>query len=190
MSQDTATAAAPVVENATSRVEPIVGMPKAHVYDSRFGSLREAYALIGYTPEIDCNYLETRAARTSLIKGLADQIAASVPKIKPNLIAERAGGCLAVKDDFFVSLRVARCWQHSQRKCPTWTLRRGAKPRPGLVVIVRMNEENEHPFDYVLAPMISLPEHPLIVSEEALVKRYRCRSESIAGLIRALKRRL
>jgi DNA invertase Pin-like site-specific DNA recombinase len=166
------------------------GMPKAHVYDSRFGSLRKAYALIGYTPEIDCNYLENRAARTSLIKGLADQIAASVPEVKPNLIAERAGGCLAVKDDFFVSLRVARCWQHSQRNCSTWTLRRGAKPRPGLVVIIRMNEENEHPFDYVLAPMISLPEQPLIVSEEALAKRYRCRSENVAGLIRTLKRRL
>lgn len=164
--------------------------PKAHVYDSRFGSLRKAYALIGYTPEVDCNYLEARAARTSLIKELADEIAASVPKISANLIAERSGGCLAVKEDFFVSLRVARCWHHSQRKCPTWTLRRGARPRPGLAVIVRMNEENEQPLDYVLAPMTKLPKHPLIVTEEALAKRYRYRSESIAGLIRALKRRL
>jgi len=166
------------------------GMPKAHVYDRRFGSLRKTYALIGYAPEIDCNYLEARAGRTTLIKGLADQIAANVPKIKPNLIAERAGGCLAVKDNFFVSLRVARCWLHSQRKCLTWTLRRGAISRPGLFVVVRMNEENEHPLDYVVAPTFSLPKHPLIVSEEALRKRYRCRYGSIEGLIRALKRRL
>ena len=166
------------------------GMPKAHVYDSRFGSLREAYALIGYTPEIDCNYLQARATRTSFIKGLADQIAANVPKIEPNLIAERAGGCLAVKDDFFVSLRMVRCWRHSQRNCPTWTFRRGAKPRPGLFVIVRMQEGNECPFDYVLTPMTCLPERRLIVSEEALVKRYRCRFDSVAGLTRALKRML
>jgi DNA invertase Pin-like site-specific DNA recombinase len=166
------------------------GMPKAHVYDRRFGSLRKAYALIGFTPKIDCTYLETRAARTSLIEELADQIAAGVSKLHPDLIAERAGGRLAVQSDFFVSLRVARCWQHSQRNCPVWTLRRGAKPRPGLVVIVRMNKENDHPLDYLLAPMTGLPEHPLIVTEEAFVKRYKCRSKSIPGLIRALRRRL
>ena|SRR6202165_1631142 len=46
MSQDTATAAAPVVENATSRVEPIVGMPAAL---SRGRSLirPEAFTLAG-----------------------------------------------------------------------------------------------------------------------------------------------
>jgi hypothetical protein len=156
----------------------------------RFGTLRAAYALIGYTPEVDCSYLEARAERARLIKGLADEIVATVRRIKPSLIAERAGGCLAVEDGSFVSLRVARCWQHAQRNRPTWTLRRGAKPRPGFVVIVRMNEENERPLDYVLAPMKSLPERPQIVSEEALVKRYRCRAENIAGLIRVLKRKL
>ncbi len=166
------------------------GIPKAHIYDRRFGSLRKAYALIGYTPEIDCNYLEARAARTGLIMELADEIVAGVPQLKSELIAERAGGRLMARDDFFVSLRVLRCWRHSQRDCAIWTLRRGAKPHPGIFVLIRMNDQNERALDYILVPMRGLPEDRLMLTEKALVKRHRHRFGSVAGLIRALKRRL
>jgi hypothetical protein len=63
----------------------------------RFGTLRAAYALIGYTPEVDCSYLEARAERVRLIKGLADEIVATVRRIKPSLIAERAGAVWRLK---------------------------------------------------------------------------------------------
>jgi len=171
-------------------IDQAQGMPRAHIYDRRFGSLRKAYALIGYTPEIDCNYLEARAARTGLIMKLADQIVAGVPQVNPGLIAERAGGCLAVRDDFFVSLRVLRCWRHSQRKCPIWTLGWRTNPRPGLFVLARMDDRNERPLDYILVPASGIPEARIMLSEKPLVRRLRRRFESVAGLIRALKRRL
>ncbi|MBR0693255.1 recombinase family protein [Bradyrhizobium lablabi] len=164
--------------------------PKAHVYDRRFGSLRNAYALIGYVPETNYDYLETRIERAHLIKQLANEIGLSLALTNPSLIVERAGGCVMVKEGFFISVRVARCWQHSQRNCPAWTLRRGAKPRPGLVVIVRMDEKNAYPLDYLLSPMSSLPARPLVVSDTTLSKLYRCRFRSVATLIRSLKRRL
>ncbi|WP_426413467.1 recombinase family protein [Bradyrhizobium ganzhouense] len=173
--------------NAINRAK---GAPGADIYERRFGSLRKAYALIGYVPEGDYSYLETRGERISLIKQLAGEIGAGVSDVEPDLITERAGGCLAVKDGSFISLRVVRCWQHSQRHCPAWTLRRSSKMRPGLVVVVRLDEHNRVPLDFILTPRNGLPERPLIMTEAIVRKRFRSRFKGSGDLIRALKRRL
>lgn len=164
--------------------------PKHFVYERRFGSLRQAYALIGYTSEINCAYLDARAARDNLVKELAAQIAAGLPRVNPTLIVERSGGCLSVNERFFISLRVARCWHHSQTDCSTWTLRSGARPRPGLVVVARLNQENSKPLDYLLIPMAELPKRPQMFHEVSLFKRHKGRFKDVSALIRALKRRL
>ncbi|MBR0779043.1 recombinase family protein [Bradyrhizobium diazoefficiens] len=163
--------------------------PSADTYERRFGSLRNAYALIGYVPDADYRYLDTRSERSNLINRLAGEIAARLPNVHPDLIVGRAGGCLELKNGSFISLRVVRCWEHSRKHCPVWTLRRGSKPRPGVVVVVRLNEKNEQPLDYILAPIENLPTRPLILTETAIAKLYRQRFRSIVDLIRALKRR-
>lgn len=166
------------------------GMPCASIYERRFGSLRNAYAAIGFAPPGDYSYLETRGERIKLIEKLAAGIGAGVPNVDPGLITERAGGCLAVKGGSFISLRVVRCWQHSQKHCPAWTLRRGSKPRAGLAVVVRLDEQNRQPLDYILTSMSSLPERPRIVTEEVVKKRYRRRFKDTDELIRAMRLRL
>jgi len=173
--------------NAINRVK---GAPSAHLYERRFGSLRNAYALIGYVPDGNYSYLDTRGERANLIKQLAAEIAGGVPGVDPDLIAERAGGSLAVKDGSFISLRVVRCWKHSQRDCLAWTLRRGSKARPGLAVVVRLDEQNRQPVDFILATMTRLPERPLIMTEAVVTKHYRLRFKSAAELIHGLKRKL
>ncbi|MET4479632.1 recombinase family protein [Bradyrhizobium sp. F1.13.3] len=181
-----------VRQGALSRavIDRAKGGPKAYMYERRFGSLRNAYALIGYVPEADYRYLETRGERVNLIKQIAAEIGAGLPTVEPNLITERAGGCLAVRDGSFISLRVVRCWQHSQRHCLAWTLRRGSKPRPGLAVVVRLDEQNRQPLDYILTSTGSLPKLPQIMTEAAVKRRYRHRFKDAVELIRALKRRL
>ncbi|WP_375304413.1 recombinase family protein [Bradyrhizobium sp. A11] len=166
------------------------GVPCASIYERRFGSLRKAYALIGFTPLADYSYLDTRGDRMSLIQQLAAEISAGLPNLGSNLIAERTGGCLAVKGGSFISLRVARCWQHPQRRCRVWTLRRSAKQRPGIVVVVRLDEQNKQPLDYILAPMTSLPKRPLIMTQAVVQKKFRHRFKDASGLIRALKGKL
>ena len=165
------------------------GMPCASIYERRFGSLRKAYALIGFLPPGDYSYIDTRADRVSLIQQLAVGISAGVPNVGSNLIVERTGGCLAVKGGTFISLRVARCWQHPQRHCRVWTLRRSCKQHPGIAVVVRLDEQNKEPLDYILTSRDRIPERPLIMTEAVVRKRYRQRFKSTAELIRALKRR-
>ncbi len=173
--------------NAINRAK---GVPSADIYWRRFGSLRNAYALIGYTPDGDYRYLETRDDRKNLLKQLAAEIAAALPSVKPHFIDERAGGRLAVRDGSFISLRVVRSWQNHQRHGLTWTLRRSSKQRPGIAVVVRLDGQNKEPLDYILASASSIPKSPLIMTEAVVRKRYRSRFKRSADLIHALKRRL
>ncbi|MCK1719895.1 hypothetical protein [Bradyrhizobium sp. 141] len=114
-----------------------------------------------------------------------------VPTVSSDLIAERAGGCLAVKDGSFISLRVIRCWQHAQRHCRVWTLRRSSKQRSGLVVVIRLDEQNKQPLDFILTSMSRLPECPLIMTNVFVDKRFRrSRFKNLSGLVRALRRKL
>ncbi|WP_256465557.1 recombinase family protein [Bradyrhizobium sp. 138] len=166
------------------------GVPCASIYERRFGSLRKAYALIGFVPPEDYSYIDTRDHRVSLIQQLAAAIAAGVPNVGPGLIPERAGGCLAVKDGSFISLRVARCWQHPQRHCRVWTLRRSSKQHSGIAVVVRLDQQNKAAVDYILTSRDRIPERPLIVTEAVVGKRYRNKFKRSTDLIRALKREL
>ncbi|QOZ45546.1 recombinase family protein [Bradyrhizobium sp. CCBAU 53340] len=169
-------------------IDQAKGMPSAENYRRRFGSLRKAYELICYVPKADYRHLETRGERRDLIKHLAAQICSALPTIDPHLIAERSGGCLAVNDGSFISLRVVRSWQHSQRHCPAWSLRRGSHARPGLAVVVRLDEENQAPLDFILTAIDSLAQRPMIVTETTVGKVFRRRFKDPATLIAALKR--
>lgn len=164
-------------------------MPSASVYERRFGNLRKAYSLIGYTPDADYSYLETRGERISLIKQLAAEISAGLPGVEPALITERAGACLAMKSGHFISLRVARSWEHPQRHCLAWTLRRGSKARSGIAVVVRLDEQNREPLDFILTSVKSLPDRPLILTNAGVAKRYKQRFKNARELISVLKRR-
>ncbi|MBR1329871.1 recombinase family protein [Bradyrhizobium ottawaense] len=166
------------------------GMPCASIYERRFGSLRNAYELIGFAPPGDYSYIDTRGERLSLVQQLAVGIGARVHGADSQLIAERTGGCLALKDGSSISLRVIRCWEHPQRHCRVWTLRRSAKQHPGIAVLVRLDEQNKVPLDYILTTRDRMPERPLIMTEAVVRKRFRNRFRRSTDLIRALKRRL
>ncbi|AWL98050.2 recombinase family protein [Bradyrhizobium ottawaense] len=166
------------------------GMPCASIYERRFGSLRKAYELIGFAPPGDYSYIDTRGECLSLVQQLAVGIGARVRGADSQLIAERTGGCLALKDGSFISLRVIRCWEHPQRHCRVWTLRRSAKQHPGIAVLVRLDEQNKVPLDYILTTRDRMPERPLIMTEAVVRKRFRNRFRRSTDLIRALKRRL
>src|SRR5438105_4943028 len=87
----------------------------------------------------DFGYLDTRSDRINLIKQLAAKISAGLSSVHPSFIAERAGGCLAVKDGSFLSLQVVRSRQHSQKHSrpePCGV----ASGRPGVAVVARLDD--------------------------------------------------
>lgn len=165
------------------------GLPDADTYRRRFGSLRKAYALIGYVPEADYRYLETRRERSTIIEKLAARISAALPAANPHLVLERAGGFLEMTGGRSITLRVIRSWKHTQRDCLAWTLRRGARPRPGIAVVVRLDDQNKEPLDFVLTSTAALPKRPSIMTEGNIQRRYPNRFKRSDDLICALKRK-
>ena len=56
------------------------GLPSVHTFRYQFGSLREAYRLIGYTSSRDCEFIESRKGWADFNAKLAAEVAAEIEK--------------------------------------------------------------------------------------------------------------
>jgi hypothetical protein len=59
-------------------INKTVGLPCHHVYIAHFGSIRNAYRLIGYTSKRNCDYIDTRQIWADELAKLASQVTAMI----------------------------------------------------------------------------------------------------------------
>ena len=64
-----------------------VGLPSHHVYIAHFGSIRNAYKLIGHDSERNCDYLDTRHIWADVLGKLASQVTARIEKVGGRIVA-------------------------------------------------------------------------------------------------------
>jgi hypothetical protein len=62
-----------------------------------------------------------------------------------------AGPDVLTVDGIAVSLRLARSWMHESRK-PLWIIRRRVVMPKGLILAIRLNEQNREIIDYFVMP--------------------------------------
>lgn len=138
--------------------------PSSSAYHSRFGSLLQAYRLIGYSPDRDYRYIEINRA---LRRRHPDVVAAAIAGI------ERAGGTvsqsstpdlLIVNGEFSVSIIVVRC-RETPAGSMRWTIRLDRGLLPDVTVAVRMNRLNIHARDYLILPSIDMDRLVMHVAE-------------------------
>ncbi|WP_269433719.1 MULTISPECIES: recombinase family protein [unclassified Sphingopyxis] len=140
-------------------------MASSSAYGSRFGSLLQAYSLVGYRPDHDYRYIEINRALRQLhpdvIKGVLDGLGAMGSLVERDTAGER----LVVNREFSLSVIIARC-----TSTPTGLLR--WKPRfdtallPDITIVVRMDRMNRQPLDYYLFPRIDVAASRLRLAEE------------------------
>jgi hypothetical protein len=133
--------------------------PDWTVFARRFGSLMNAYKLIGFKPEARYRYAETgekigaiiRAAADSIVSKLRiiDETVSFLPEL--NLISAR---------NFTVVIAVA--WSVSDgtiagRKSRRWEVRQIKYRRSDLTFVIRMDKSNIEIQDYFLLPTPNLP---------------------------------
>lgn len=129
-------------------------MPSSTVYQSRFGGLTRAYALIGYTPLRDLRYIEiNRAMReyhrdhcSKILKDLRDQGAE---------VREGNSGLLEINREFTASLIISRCRETLTGKC-RWLIRLENSLDPDMTIGARLAPGNEDILDYYLFPKIEV----------------------------------
>lgn len=129
--------------------------PSSSAYQSRFGSLLQAYEMVGFTPDRDYRYIEINRVLRQMH-----------PQVLANTVAgiEAAGGVVAqdpvtdiltINEEFSASIVVVRC-----RETPAgslrWHIRLDMGLCPDVTVAVRMDRENREAQDYYILPSLDM----------------------------------
>ena len=141
------------------------GLPSSSAYRSRFGSLLNAYSLVGFTPRRDYAYLEInrelRRRHPALITEMTNGIQDAGGWTRRNPITD----LLTVNGDFTASLVIARC-----KPLPSgsyrWHIRFDASLDPDITVVARMDVTNQNALDYYIFPSIDFSRDRLPTKED------------------------
>jgi DNA invertase Pin-like site-specific DNA recombinase len=173
----------PLVINGTA------GMPSSTIYIRRFGSLRKAYSLIGYTSGRDCSYIDSRQTWADLTAKLTSQVATRIEKAGGRVL--RFAECLRVDGSVNIFFRIAR-WVRKERGCRVWSIQSQMRPPlpTGWIAAIRLAEDNEAVLDYVLLPITGEEPIQIRFSERVRIRRGIGRFETSDALIRSIIRRV
>ncbi len=132
-------------------IDEMEGMPSSSGYRSRFGSLRRAYAIVGYTPEVDYSFIEInrflREKHSHCVEEIRSQLLANGASVE----LDSATGLLKINGDFTAMLVIARCQTLSSGRF-RWLIRLEQSQVLDLTIAARMNQDNEQILDYYLLP--------------------------------------
>lgn len=175
---------------STSIVNQTVGLPSSATLMDHFGSMRNAYRLIGYTTKRDCDWIDSGRHWAEVMARLCRQVATAVERSNrtercPTI--NEAADCLSVNDKASISFRVARSWpgkepHHSRR----WVIYRRTYLPTGWIVAIRLSETNKDVLDYLLFPTTDLVDRLTKFTERGL-SRYNARHFKTAdALVRSI----
>ena len=148
-------------------IDRAAGMPSASCYKKHFGSLRKAFALIGYVSPRNCDWLDTKGHWSELVAELSAKIA------RPDVTVMVARHLVKPKPSFAAQ----------------WRAYRRSVPFARLVAIVRLNEANKAIHDYVLLPGTGWTGPYLRLSNPALGRMKAVKFKTVDELIGAIKAR-
>ncbi|CAN5331983.1 recombinase family protein [soil metagenome] len=121
-------------------------MPSSHAYQTRFGGLTRAYALIGYEPRTDRRYLAENAALRARYPAMLQTVIQGFANVGAEVSADPTTDLLTINKQLTAVVSIARC-SHA-RGMDHWHLRFEESLRPDIAVCVRMARNNTEALDY------------------------------------------
>ena len=138
--------------------------PSSSAFQSCFGSLLRAYALVGFTPDHDYRYIEInrslRRLHPVVIQNVIDGVIASGGSVVQNPLTD----LLSINGEIRVAVVIARCKLTSAGSA-RWKIRLDTPHKPDLTIAIRMDSNNEHPHDFYLLPQIDMRDAVLRMAE-------------------------
>jgi DNA invertase Pin-like site-specific DNA recombinase len=172
-------------------INETVGLPCTATYMEHFGTLRNAYKLIGYTTKRDCDWIDSGQLWAEVVAKLAHQVAAAIGKAGEQLEINGTADCLLVNDKMGISFRVARWWPGKKPShSPRWAIQRRKHLPTGWVVAIRLAESNKAVLDYLLLPTGQLTGSVTRFTEKARSSYKACRFKTADALIRSIIARI
>lgn len=175
-----------------SVIKHAAGLPSPSCYVKHFGSIRNAYKLIGYDGSRDCRWFDERDHWTEVLSELTNQVAEA--------LAADLGGRLNPTDDGtaltrngsgkIISFQVVRkLAKRSPKHVALWRAHK-RKEQAEFCVYLRLDDSNEAVQDYVLLASAETASPYLTLSDGLLVQHNAVRVDSANDLIRAIKARM
>ncbi|MBR0913879.1 recombinase family protein [Bradyrhizobium japonicum] len=172
-------------------INTTLGLNHVSSYVKHFGSLRKAYALIGYEPPRDCDWIDTRelwAAEQARHAAEFAEVLRNDLGLQPELVPDGIG--VDVEGKRVVSFLVARrLTRRGEDHAAQWKAYR-RQISSGLLAVMRLDAANREIEDYVLLPASLKSERYVWLSSGSL-RRHRGEPYRERGaLFRAIKETL
>lgn len=169
-------------------INTTLGLNHVSSYVKHFGSLRKAYALIGYKSSRDCDWIDTKKLWTDELTRHADRLSKTLTA-DLGLTVESAHGGIAIdlngKRD--VTFLVARqLTTRGPDHAPQWKLNR-RQIQTGLLAILRLNKSNRAIEDYLLLPSRLKAGRYVWLSDDSLTRHDAVRFPTFEKLVHELK---
>jgi hypothetical protein len=126
-------------------------MPSSISYRYRFGSLIQAYTLIGYTPLRDFSYVETNRKLREYHAAKIIEIIRELRDTGTRVDQDPATDLLTVNQEFTASLVLARCRETAAGNY-RWLIRLDNSITPDVTIAARLKPGNQDILDYYLFP--------------------------------------
>ncbi len=151
-------------------IDEVEDMPSSSAYKTRFGDMRRAYSLIGYTPNRDYEYIEVnrflRRLHTQHVTEIIGELVANGAHVE----RDPSTDVLTINRDFTATLVISRCQIRASGRL-SWLIRLERSTDCDVTIAARMTQDNKSIFDYYLLPRedalsarIRLaPDNPLIL---------------------------
>lgn len=141
------------------------GLPSSGVYAHRFGSLLRAYALVGFTPDRDYQYIEVNRILRLFHSVAVEQVARDITRLGGGVTRNSDTDLLTINGEFTASVVVARCRQVASGGL-RWKIRFDTGLGPDITIAIRMDRTNTDALDYYLLPQFEMRTNRLGLAEE------------------------
>lgn len=175
--------------NATI-INDTLGLSSVSSYVKHFGSLRKAYALIGYVPPRDCDWIDNRARWSEVLAIHSAQLSEALRNAGLAIELDEGGATLALKGRRNVALLIARqIPKRDVNHMAQWRAYRKEMPSSWILVL-RLDEGNKAIQDYLLLPPANRTGPYLRLSDGALARQEAERFTTFNALGRRLEAQL
>jgi len=150
-------------------------LPSSTAFSHRFGTLINAYRMIGYNPGIDFSFIEENRRLRKRHPELVAEVIQKITALGAHAVWNKETELLEVNHEMSVSIVLCR---HTETGAGSsrWLIRLDASARPDITIAVRMDAANEGIRDYYVLPAIDMTWENLRVAEVngIYLDTYRC----------------
>lgn len=155
--------------------------PCLDLIKKRFGSLRNAYRLIGYVPPRDYSYIQANKELQGQHRNLVAETVAGIVEAGGYIEADPVRRLLTVNGEFTVSILIARC-RITAAGYRFWKVRLDARGQADIAIVVRMLSESGERRDYYILPRLDVSGPGIRLGDHNGVSLDRYRFESLNAL--------